>query len=400
MLPKIKINYLDGQLGTVGTSPDGLVAIAAGAAAVGASFELDKSYSIRKLAELTALGVTEANNAALVALVRDYYRQAEEGTQLVVCGLDASKTMTELLAKEEGAIRKLIERHSGALRAVFLSSSAGDSEEVTEGLSPDVYTALPAAQELAEWATAELYAPLFVVLDGRGYTGANLRDISKQSYNRVAVLVGSTDKEAKGASLGILAGRIASIPVQRNVGRVRDGALKPETFFLAGKRIEETQAAVIELHDKRYITFRRYVGRTGYFFTDDNLATDPTGDYAQLASRRVIDKAYRLAYGALLDLVLDEVELNADGTLQAPVIKGWEQQVEDAINRSMTASGELSSEEGEGCRCHIDPKQDVVSTSKIELTLKVRPFGYARYIDVALGFLVSSSSPSPEPTKK
>ena len=105
----------------------------------------------------------------------------------------------------------------------------------------------------------------------------------------------------------------------------------------------------------------------------------------------MIDKAYRLCYDSLLDLMLDELELNEDGTLQAPIVKAWEQKVEDAINRSMTASGELSSEDGEGCRCVIDPKQNVVATSKIELTLKVRPHGYARYIDVALGFLVTAS---------
>ena len=391
MLPRIKINYLSGQLGTVGTSPDGLVAIVAGATAVASTFELGISYKLRKPSELTALGVTEENNPALVHFVRDFYRQAEEGAEVVVYGVDPAKTMTELLAKEEGAVRKLIERHSGALRAIFLSSSAGDSEEATEGLSPDVYTALPEAQVLADWATSELYAPLFIVIDGRGYTGKNLRDLSKQSYNRVGVLVGSTKQEDKGASLGILAGRIASIPVQRNAGRVRDGALKPETFYLAGKPIEEVQSEIIELYEKRYITFRRYVGRTGYFIADDNLATSPTDDYAQIANRRVIDKAYRLCYDSLLDLMLDELELNEDGTLQAPIIKAWEQKVEDAINRSMTASGELSSEDGEGCRCVIDPKQNVVATSKIELTLKVRPHGYARYIDVALGFLVTAS---------
>ena len=124
-------------------------------------------------------------------------------------------------------------------------------------------------------------------------------------------------------------------------------------------------------------------------FADNNLATSPTDDYAQIANRRVIDKAYRLCYDSLLDHMLDEMELNDDGTLQAPIVKAWEQKVEDAINRSMTPSGELSSKDGEGCRCVIDPKQNVVATSKIELTLKVRPHGYARYIDVSIGFLVT-----------
>ena len=71
MLPRIKINFLEGQLGTVGVSPDGLVALIIGAMAVSA-FELGKSYSITKPSELTGLGVTKDNNPALTEAVTDF----------------------------------------------------------------------------------------------------------------------------------------------------------------------------------------------------------------------------------------------------------------------------------------------------------------------------------------
>lgn len=393
MLPRIKINFLEGQLGKVGTSPDGLVALLMGATAVSTTFELGKGYTIRQLSDLEKLGLTKENNKLLYTHVEDFYREASEGTKLVICGVDPSLKMEALLSKEEGGLaRQLIEAEGGALRAIFVSSEAGDSEAVTEGLSPDVFASLSPAQELAEWATTSLYAPLFIVVDGRGYTGQDLRDLSKETYNRVAILVGSNEVESKGSCLGVLAGRIASIPVQRNVGRVRDGALKPKSFYLGSKRIEEKQSEVSELCEKRYITIRRYVGRSGYFFVDDHLACQTTDDYAQIAPRRVIDKAYRIVYDVLLEHLLEELELNLDGTLKAPIIKAWEQSVADRINREMTANGELSGDDGEGCKCFIDPMQNVVSTSRIELSLKVRPHGYARYIDVNLGFLVSSSN--------
>ena len=165
-------------MGTVGASPDGLVALIIGAMAVSNTFELGKSYYINKLSELTGLGVTKENNPALTEAVTDFYREVEEGTNLVVVGVDASKKMAEICANEDGAVaRSVIERHSGALRAVFVSTPAGDSEEATEGLSPDTLKALQPAQELAEWATTSLYAPLFIVVDGRGYTGENLKDL-------------------------------------------------------------------------------------------------------------------------------------------------------------------------------------------------------------------------------
>lgn len=391
MLPRIKINFLEGQLGTVGVSPDGLVALIIGAMAVSSTFELGKSYSITKPSDLKELGITKENNPALAEAVTDFYKEAEEGTSVVVVGVDASKKMAELCANEDGAVvRSVIERHSGALRAVFVSTPAGDSEQATEGLSPDTLATLQPAQDLAEWATTSLYAPLFIVVDGRGYTGENLKDLGQAKFNRVGVLVGSKTAEDKGSCIGVLAGRIASKPVHRNVGRVADGALKGEAFYLGGKRIEEKQSAVTALYEKRYIAIRRYVGRTGYFFADDNLATALTDDYAQIANRRVIDKAYRIAYNTLLDKMLDEIELNEDGTMQAPILKSWESELEAEINKAMTANSELSSSDGSGCKVFIDPKQNVVSTSKIAISLKVRPHGYARYLDVNLGFQVAN----------
>ena len=45
MLPKIKIQFMNGQLGTVGESPDGLFALVCGAAAVTKKLELGKAYT-------------------------------------------------------------------------------------------------------------------------------------------------------------------------------------------------------------------------------------------------------------------------------------------------------------------------------------------------------------------
>ena len=92
--------------------------------------------------------------------------------------------------------------------------------------------------------------------------------------------------------------------------------------------------------------------------------------------------------------MLDEIAVNTDGTMQTGILKSWQATVEDAIDAQMTAAGELSADTGgggSGAQCYIDPSQNVVATSQIELTLKVRPFGYAREIIVNLGFLMESA---------
>ena len=391
MLPKIKIQFMNGQLGTVGESPDGLFALVCGAAAVTKKLELGKAYTLHSFDELATLGVTAENNPRLYKHVQDFYTEAEEGTKLVIYPVDKAKTFTELCDKDTGVIKELIMAENGALRGIFVAGDGREATVTTNGLDNDLFTALPKAQQLAEWATVSLYAPLFIILEGRGYKGGVVKDLHKETYNRVGVLIGDTVKASEGAAVGLMAGRLATLPVQRNIARVKNGALKPIAMFLGEKPVEENASAVSDLYDAGYITPRKYVGKAGYFFTDDRLACEQTDDYAHITARRTIDKAYRIAYTALLELMMDELAVNDDGTLRHGIIMAWQQMMENAVNRAMTAAGELSADEnGAGCKAYIDPKQNVLSTSKIELVLKVRPFGYARYVDVKLGFQVEN----------
>lgn len=394
MLPRVKIQFLNGQLGTVGESADGLLALIVGAAAVGTTFVLEKAYHIMSLADLTALGVTSTNNKTLYKTVKEFYDEAENGTELVVFGVDRTSKMSEVLdynSTDDGSAKALITAENGALRGIVVAGLSGAGTN-TEGLDSDVFTALPLAQQLAEKVTEDLYSPLFVCLEGAGFDSTKpLKDLSSEKYDRVCILIGDTVNESEGAAVGTIAGRIASIAVQRNIGRVRDGSLFPVEMFIGDKKVDQSESLISQIYEKGYITPRKYVGRSGYFFVDDKMACDGTDDYAHLTARRVVDKAYRIAYDTLLDMMLDELEVNEDGTLQNAVVASWQQTVEDAINSSMTANGELSATDGEGCVCFIDPKQNVVSTSTIKVTIKVRPYGYARYVDVNLGFQVTSA---------
>jgi len=385
-LPKISISYLNGMLGTVSDSADGFFAIVVGATAVSTTFSLNTPKTITRIDDLKKYGITSTNNAALYKAVKEFYDEAPDGTQVVIMGVDKStetgKKKSELCANtEDGIIRNLIVSMNGKLKGIFLGSNK--SENTSD--------AVAAAQTLAEWATNSLYAPLFFVFDCDAQDEDDLVDFSDAEYNRVAILLGDTAASTATSAIGLLAGRLASIGVQRNCGRVKDGVLSPSQMYVIQGKAEDEQSLITTAYDCGYIVPRTYVGRSGYFFADDQMACDPTDDYSHISLRRVIDKAYRITYDTLLDMMLDELEVNEDGTLQLGVIKSWQAAVEGAINRSMTANGELSATDGEGCSCFIDEKQNVVSTSKINVTVKVRPFGYARYIDVNLGFQVTNS---------
>ena len=394
MLPKISIKYMNGQLGTVPESRDGLLALVViGAAAVASSFALGKPYMIYRPKGLEDLGVTAENNARLAELVSQFYSEADEGTPLYVVGYASTETMTKLCDKDTGSLKGLLQSLKGELRGVVIASAVEGDADVTEGLDPDVLSALPKAQALAEYAADSLYAPVFIALEGREYSGtaSELKDLSELAYNRCCIVIGDTASGSGNAAMGVFAGRVAAVPVQRNIGRVADGALSPTVMYIGEKTVDESGDDVATIYDKGYITPRTYVGRTGYFFSDDRMACDPTDDYAHLTARRTIDKAARIAYDTLLDFMLGEIEVNEDGTMQQPVLKNWQAAVESAIDTQMTAAGELSATDGSGCTCYIDPSQNVLSTSTVNMTLKVRPYGYARFINVELGYYVEAA---------
>lgn len=149
-------------------------------------------------------------------------------------------------------------------------------------------------------------------------------------------------------------------------------------------------ADVETIHEKGYITFTTFVGRTGYFIADDNLATRVEDDYRSLTNRRVIDKAYRIAYNTLLDSLNDEVPIAADGTLSPAWCASVKADVEQAIVSNMTANGNLGNDPDDtsdtGVECSIDYAQNILATSHLAVGLRVKPNGYAKYIDVELGF--------------
>ena len=390
-LPKVTIKYLNGLLGVTPESQDGLLAmVLLGASPVAETFIAGVPYKIYGPSSLDALGVTESNNARLVEIVREFYNEASEGTPLYIVGYSADTTMTAFCNKDTGSLKGLVESLKGAVRGVVIASTA--ETEAKSGIAEDVISAVPVAQICADHCADALYAPIFVVLEGKSYTSAvALPDMTEAKHNRVAVVIGDSKKDSKNAAVGTLAGRIAAVPIQRNIGAVVDGSLTLTSMYLGANLIDNVMDDVRTIHDKGYIVPRIHIGRSGYFYSDDVLCCDPTDDYAHLTARRTIDKAARIAYDTLLDYLLSEIEVNEDGTMQLGVIKSWQAAVETAIDGQMTSNGELSAVNGSGCKCVIDASQNVLATSKINVVLKVRPYGYAREIVCELGFLTNNA---------
>ena len=392
-LPRVKITFENGALGGVAPSEDGVCGLVAYATAVSTTFALNTPYLITKLDGLVALGITsEATgaNAALYKTVKEFYSEAPDGTKLWVMGVAASTTIANLTDKANNIISPLLMAARGSINILMLKVASAAEPTMSGSIDGAVLTAVTNLQALAEDWTVNKYAPFMCLVEALSYNGvaASLPDLTARSDNRVGVVLGDSVTGSAGAAVGLVAGRLAAEPVQRSLARVRSGAIKAETMYIGTNQAELGDPDVA--NDLGYIVPRTFVGKSGYYWSDDHLATGASDDYCAIPRRRVIDKAYRIAYKTLVDEIAENVQVNTEGKLAAFHCKGVETSVESAIVNSMTSEGNLGNDPDNasdlGVQCYIDPDQNILATSRLEINLKVKPHGYSKYIDVKLGF--------------
>lgn len=394
MLPRVKIEFANGALGQVAVIDDGIYGLLATAAPVVGKLELLKTYVVKSMTDVTiTLGITISNNPGLFKVLTEFYNEAGSGRELWLKCFADTVTMTNMvtLATTNG-VQSFLNDAQGRIKGIFVhrTPASGYVPVVTTGLDGDVATATVAAQATALYATETLKAPIFIVVSGLYYTGTatSLTDLTTMSLNRVGVMIGDT-VSGNGCAIGLLAGRLSRIPVHRNIGRVKDGAIvSVSAAYLASVKVELADSGSV--HDKGFITLRTHTGRTGYFFNDDPLATLPTDDYNHMTARRTVDKAYRIAYATLLNELLREIPVDDEGRVSVTYAKSVETMTENAVINSMTSNGELgndpSNQNDTGVECLVDTNQNIVATGYLKAGLRVKPYGYGRYINVELGF--------------
>jgi hypothetical protein len=394
--PKVSIGFENGNLGVVATSPDGICSIVASAVANG-TFALNTVYTVFSLKEAETLGIIGGiSNYELHKTIKEFYAEAGDGTELWIYGVAKTQTLDQLVAASE----VLLMASNRRIRVVLCKYAPSVAELPSEnGLREGFPATLAAAQVIADDFTENKIHPVVFVIEGYNYTGvpADLIGFSATTYNRVAVLIGDTETRtgttaSKGAAVGVLGGRIAKNQVHVNVGRVRDGALKPLEFFVLDTPIE--QVNIDALYEKGFITLTTHVGKSGYYFVDDHLACTVEDDYHFLTRRRVIDKAYVLANGVLTNYVLDDFDLLNGGKLSPIDARTIEAEMERVIAQEMSARNELSvnvtKANDTGVQCLVDTTNNVATTGIIKGKVKVKPKGYGRYLEFTIGYNLNS----------
>ena len=385
-LPNVNIKLENGALGRVAGSSDGIAGLILSGAAVADKLNLNQVYLISATRDLISKGVTEENNPLVYKEVSAFYAQAKEGAELYLIVVPEAMTFTQMCAVDAGSpLKKLIDFAKGRIRLVGMNRIAPAEyvvDTATTGVDADVIGAAALAQAVASSYEAKIN-PFRVLLPAFAWDGEteNLFKPREGSTNRVGFVL-AADKIIGGkasVAIGQVLGRAALIPVNYSIARVRSGAIAVVGFMSSGVKPEEVEGLHDLLNDAGYIFYRNFVGKNGYYLNDDCMSAPLSDDYSALSLGRVIDKAILYAYSAYIDEIQDSIEVDDDGYLPQYLCTHFEDSIKNVVGVAM--QNEISS-----FSAYVDPKQNVLSSSQIDVVCRIVPKGILKELNVSLGF--------------
>lgn len=155
--------------------------------------------------------------------------------------------------------------------------------------------------------------------------------------------------------------------------------------FITGDLLGDVTAADIELiNDNRYIFIRVHVGDANNYFNDSFTLDVATSDYAYIENVLTIDKAIRGIRANLLPYLNSPLRVDAEtGKLAASIVSYLETVAGRALE-DMEKVDELS-----GYSVEIDPDQNILSSSQLEIVIKQVGVGVMRKVRVKIGYVTS-----------
>ena len=386
-LNEINFNINTAGLGTPLTSKDHISGLVFYNNTLPSGFAADdRIKTVFSLAEFEALGVVEgsADHAVEWYHVREFFQKQPQGELWIgifavpVGTADFSEVQT-MQNTALGTIRQI---------GVYYIDVAFSDAQVTALQA--IATALKADKK-----------PLSILYGGDISGVASVATLTDQrllSAPNVSVCIGQ-DGNARGAALfiskaysitdlGAKLGAVSAANVNESIcweekfPMVTDGSEFDVAHFANGENVSLlSTAAVNAVDDKGYIFLIKEVGFANTFNNDSYTSVAVTNDLATIENNRTIDKATRNLRTLITPKLGSPLRVNADGTLREDVIKTFKALGNKALG-SMESDGELSAFE-----VIINSSQNVVSTSRLEITVKLVPVGVTREIIINLGFV-------------
>lgn len=345
---------------------------------------LGKKYLSKEEAENDGIIDGDPTYGLLWYFIREYFRMAGPSELYVINEGDGSFSAQEFHSFTDGEVRQIfwysdvnyagigarvgtIKTFSDALEALFapvvILTNVKDEVTAVDGSLADLRA---------------LSAPTVSVINSGDGSGAG-KDL--------ATSLGVKYIPAGGTMLGLL----SKASVHESIAWVGKFPLAGQydfqkTYLSDGKTVRSTiEATLVSLDDKGYLFARNHAGISGTYVNDTHTCVVATNDFAYIENNRTMQKAKRGIRAILLPDLNSPLRVEADGKLSPDTVKYFESKTGKPLELMQNA-GELSN-----FSVLIDPEQDVLTTSKLIIQVKLQPVGVARDITVNIGFAVNLS---------
>lgn len=198
----------------------------------------------------------------------------------------------------------------------------------------------------------------------------------------------ASNKTTKNAvsCIGVWLGHVSAAAVHESISWVKkfpSGISLPA--LSDGTEVRNIDKAWLEkLDTARYLFLTPIVGVSGSYWNDSHNMDAAISDYNAIELVRTMDKACRGIRTYLTPELGGNVYIEAStGKLQSYTVAHLETTANKALE-DMEKAGELS-----GYQASVDPEQDVLATSTVEVVIKNVPVGVIRKIKAKIGYVKS-----------
>lgn len=389
---KITITRANGGLGRQAPGEDYISGLIFVNATAPTGMTIGVASSVKTLAEAESLGITASLFPVPHYHISEFFKMREKFTGLAQgilwIGFYTAFATTTIPAMQNNAGGKI--RQVGVfLTDAFLSTLVTTCQT---GATTCENSNMPLSVMLAADFTAVASSAL---ADLRALNAKNVTVvIGEDGSGTGKTLRTSTTKSV--THLGAALGCAASAGVHENIGWVEKFPVQHDDEYTiiqlatSDPNIINTSNTIVDdLTTKGYCFLTSYVGVSGAYNNDAPTAVTVSSDYAYLENNRTIDKAVRQVRAALVPKINNPLYVDSEtGKLSNGTISTFKAVAMTALE-SMAAAGEISVKADGTLPTNsvlIDPDQNVLSSSKIEITIKIVPVGVAREIAVTIGF--------------
>jgi hypothetical protein len=214
-------------------------------------------------------------------------------------------------------------------------------------------------------------------------TDANVRDaFSSFSTRRVSVGLGFctitsviTGQGRRRGAAWAAASRAARLAISQDLGELAEGPLEGVTALERDERLTPGGDAA------GFLTLRTHRGYRGAYVNNPRIMAPVGSDFELIQYRQVLDRACLVGQESALFYLGKPLLVNANGTVAEIEAVAIEARIQAALVQALVAPGHATQ-----VTATVDRAVNLLTTKKLKILLRVRPLGYAKTIELEIGF--------------